>query len=93
MAASSATCDQQTCFSWFAENWHPQQAEGEPAATVADYLSCAMPPSGVVPVAPTPFDERDKMDYAGQKRIQDLLVDADIDGNASPGYFPPHGAS
>jgi 2-keto-3-deoxy-L-arabinonate dehydratase len=36
--------------------------------------------SGVVPVAPTPFDEHDEVDYAGQKRIIDFLVDAGVDG-------------
>ena len=35
---------------------------------------------GVVPVAPTPFDEADEVDYAGQKRIIDFLVDAGVDG-------------
>jgi dihydrodipicolinate synthase/N-acetylneuraminate lyase len=35
--------------------------------------------SGVIPVAPTPFDERDEVDYAGQKRILDFLVDAGVD--------------
>jgi 2-keto-3-deoxy-L-arabinonate dehydratase len=36
--------------------------------------------SGVVPVAPTPFDDDDEVDYAGQKRIVDFLVDAGVDG-------------
>ena len=36
--------------------------------------------SGVVPVAPTPFDEHDEVDYEGQKRIVDFLVDAGVDG-------------
>jgi 2-keto-3-deoxy-L-arabinonate dehydratase len=36
--------------------------------------------SGVVPVAPTPFDERAEVDYAGQKRIVDFLIDAGVDG-------------
>lgn len=36
--------------------------------------------SGVVPVAPTPFDERAEVDYAGQKRIIDFLIDAGVDG-------------
>jgi 2-keto-3-deoxy-L-arabinonate dehydratase len=36
--------------------------------------------SGVVPVAPTPFDEYDEVDYEGQKRIVDFLVDAGVDG-------------
>jgi dihydrodipicolinate synthase/N-acetylneuraminate lyase len=35
--------------------------------------------SGVIPIAPTPFDERDEVDYAGQKRVLDFLVDAGID--------------
>jgi dihydrodipicolinate synthase/N-acetylneuraminate lyase len=38
------------------------------------------PLSGVVPVAPTPFDEREEVDYAGQKRVVDFLVDAGVDG-------------
>jgi 2-keto-3-deoxy-L-arabinonate dehydratase len=36
--------------------------------------------SGVVPVAPTPFDEHDEVDFAGQKRILDFLIDAGVDG-------------
>jgi 2-keto-3-deoxy-L-arabinonate dehydratase len=36
--------------------------------------------SGVVPVAPTPFDEHAEVDYAGQKRIVDFLIDAGVDG-------------
>jgi 2-keto-3-deoxy-L-arabinonate dehydratase len=35
---------------------------------------------GVVPVAPTPFDERDEVDYDGQKRVLDFLIDAGVDG-------------
>jgi len=35
--------------------------------------------SGVIPIAPTPFDERDEVDYHGQKRILDFLVDAGVD--------------
>jgi 2-keto-3-deoxy-L-arabinonate dehydratase len=35
---------------------------------------------GVVPVAPTPFDEHDEVDYEGQRRIVDFLVDAGVNG-------------
>src|ERR687885_1552098 len=35
--------------------------------------------SGVIPIAPTPFDERDEVDFDGQKRILDFLVDAGVD--------------
>jgi 2-keto-3-deoxy-L-arabinonate dehydratase len=35
---------------------------------------------GVVPIAPTPFDERDDVDYDGQKRVIDFLIDAGVDG-------------
>jgi dihydrodipicolinate synthase/N-acetylneuraminate lyase len=35
--------------------------------------------SGVLPIAPTPFDERDEVDYDGQKRILDFLIDAQVD--------------
>ena len=38
------------------------------------------PLSGVVPVAPTPFDEQDDVDFDGQRRIVDFLVDAGVDG-------------
>jgi len=35
--------------------------------------------SGVVPIAPTPFDDHDEVDDAGQKRVVDFLIDADAD--------------
>jgi 2-keto-3-deoxy-L-arabinonate dehydratase len=35
--------------------------------------------SGVVPVAPTPFDQSDEVDYEGQKRVLDFLIDAGVD--------------
>ena len=38
------------------------------------------PLRGVLPIAPTPFDEHDEVDYDGQKRIVDFLVDAGVDG-------------
>jgi 2-keto-3-deoxy-L-arabinonate dehydratase len=38
------------------------------------------PLSGVVPVAPTPFDQHDEVDYDGQKRILEFLIDAGVDG-------------
>jgi len=37
------------------------------------------PLSGVVPIAPTPFDDHDEVDDAGQKRVVDFLIDADVD--------------
>jgi dihydrodipicolinate synthase/N-acetylneuraminate lyase len=40
----------------------------------------ATPLRGVVPVAPTPFDEHDQVDYPGQRRILDFLIDAAVDG-------------
>ena len=39
-----------------------------------------MPVRGVVPVAPTPFDEHDEVDYDGQRRVLDFLVDAGVAG-------------
>ena len=39
-----------------------------------------MPVRGVVPVAPTPFDEHDEVDYDGQQRVLDFLVDAGVAG-------------
>ena len=39
-----------------------------------------MPLRGVVPVAPTPFDEHDEVDYDGQRRVLDFLVDAGVAG-------------
>jgi dihydrodipicolinate synthase/N-acetylneuraminate lyase len=39
----------------------------------------ASPLRGVVPVAPTPFDADAEVDYAGQKRVLDFLVDAGVD--------------
>jgi 2-keto-3-deoxy-L-arabinonate dehydratase len=38
------------------------------------------PLRGVVPIAPTPFDEQDEVDDAGQKRVLDFLIDAGVDG-------------
>jgi 2-keto-3-deoxy-L-arabinonate dehydratase len=35
--------------------------------------------SGVIPIAPTPFDERDEVDFEGQKRVLDFLIDAEVD--------------
>ena len=35
--------------------------------------------SGVVPIAPTPFDDHDEVDDAGQKRVVDFLIDAGVD--------------
>jgi dihydrodipicolinate synthase/N-acetylneuraminate lyase len=35
--------------------------------------------SGALPIAPTPFDERDEVDHDGQKRIIDFLIDAQVD--------------
>jgi 2-keto-3-deoxy-L-arabinonate dehydratase len=37
------------------------------------------PLSGVAPIAPTPFDEHDEVDYAGQARIIDFMLDAGVD--------------
>jgi 2-keto-3-deoxy-L-arabinonate dehydratase len=37
------------------------------------------PLSGVVPIAPTPFDEQDEVDDASQKRVLDFLIDAGVD--------------
>src|SRR5437870_3276000 len=37
------------------------------------------PLSGVVPIAPTPFDDHDEVDDAGQKRVVDFLIHADVD--------------
>jgi 2-keto-3-deoxy-L-arabinonate dehydratase len=36
--------------------------------------------SGVFPIAPTPFDDSEEVDYDGQKRVTDFLVDAGADG-------------
>src|SRR5262249_22175993 len=36
--------------------------------------------SGVVPIAPTPFDQSEAVDYVGQKRVIDFLIDAGVDG-------------
>ncbi|HEX6510355.1 MAG TPA: dihydrodipicolinate synthase family protein, partial [Chloroflexota bacterium] len=35
--------------------------------------------SGVIPIAPTPFDENEEVDYASQKRVLDFMVDAGVD--------------
>ena len=37
------------------------------------------PLSGVAPIAPTPFDEYDEVDYAGQARVIDFMIDAGVD--------------
>jgi dihydrodipicolinate synthase/N-acetylneuraminate lyase len=39
-----------------------------------------VPLSGVIPIAPTPFDHHDEVDYDGQKRVLDFLIDAGVDG-------------
>jgi hypothetical protein len=38
----------------------------------------------LAPVAPTPFDGLDEVDYAGQKRILDFLIDAGVDRRRPP---------
>jgi dihydrodipicolinate synthase/N-acetylneuraminate lyase len=35
---------------------------------------------GVVPIAPTPFDEYDEVDFVSQRRVLDFLIDAGVDG-------------
>jgi dihydrodipicolinate synthase/N-acetylneuraminate lyase len=35
--------------------------------------------SGVIPIAPTPFDERDEVDFDGQQRVLEFLIDAEVD--------------
>ena len=35
--------------------------------------------SGVIPIAPTPFDQNDEVDYEGQTRVLDFLIDAGVD--------------
>jgi 2-keto-3-deoxy-L-arabinonate dehydratase len=37
------------------------------------------PLSGVAPIAPTPFDEHDEVDYDGQVRVIDFMIDAGVD--------------
>src|SRR5258708_31756768 len=37
------------------------------------------PLTGVAPIAPTPFDESDEVDYAGQTRVIDFMIDAGVD--------------
>ncbi len=39
----------------------------------------ATPLCGVAPIAPTPFDDNDEVDYAGQKRVIDFMIDAGVD--------------
>jgi len=39
----------------------------------------ATPLRGVAPIAPTPFDDNDEVDYAGQKRVIDFMIDAGVD--------------
>jgi len=45
-------------------------------------MSQSTPPEalrGVVPVAPTPFDDNGEVDYEGQRRVLDFLIDAGVD--------------
>jgi dihydrodipicolinate synthase/N-acetylneuraminate lyase len=42
-------------------------------------VTLATPLSGVAPIAPTPFDDNDEVDYAGQKRVIDFMIDAGVD--------------
>ena len=42
-------------------------------------MTLATPLSGVAPIAPTPFDDNDEVDYAGQTRIIDFMIDAGVD--------------
>ncbi len=37
------------------------------------------PLSGVAPIAPTPFDDNDEVDYPGQTRVIDFMIDAGVD--------------
>jgi 2-keto-3-deoxy-L-arabinonate dehydratase len=39
-----------------------------------------LPLSGVIPIAPTPFDQNDEVDYPGQKRVLDFMIAAGVDG-------------
>ena len=43
-------------------------------------MKLTAPLRGVVPIAPTPFDADDNVDYAGQKRVLDFMIDAGVDG-------------
>jgi dihydrodipicolinate synthase/N-acetylneuraminate lyase len=35
---------------------------------------------GVFPIAPTPFNDNEEVDYDGQKRVLDFMIDAGVDG-------------
>jgi dihydrodipicolinate synthase/N-acetylneuraminate lyase len=35
---------------------------------------------GVFPIAPTPFNELEEVDYEGQRRVLDFMIDAGVDG-------------
>ena len=37
-------------------------------------------PSGVFPIAPTPFDDTGALDLDGQRRVLDCMVDQGVDG-------------
>jgi 4-hydroxy-tetrahydrodipicolinate synthase len=39
----------------------------------------SQPLAGIVPIAPTPFDEHEQIDLDGQKRVLDFMVDAGVD--------------
>ena len=36
--------------------------------------------TGVFPIAPTPFDDAGEIDYEGQRRVLDCMVDQGVDG-------------
>jgi dihydrodipicolinate synthase/N-acetylneuraminate lyase len=35
---------------------------------------------GIFPIAPTPFDEHEEIDFEGQQRVIDFMIDAGVDG-------------
>ncbi len=40
----------------------------------------AQPYSGVFPIAPTPFFESGEIDWDGQRRVLDCMIDQGVDG-------------
>jgi dihydrodipicolinate synthase/N-acetylneuraminate lyase len=54
----------------------PRRRDEEPAMSATP----RKPWTGVYPIAPTPFTESGDVDYAGQRRVLDCMVDQGVDG-------------
>src|SRR5437879_426969 len=68
---SSSTCSPKTGIA--------VKRSASPRQRIAELLMLSTPLRGVAPIAPTPFDQYDEVDYVGQKRVIDFMLDAGVD--------------